>query len=115
MSKRLGSQSVKFHLHINTVVSKAGGLAQNLLQSTINRSNEFMKNLFISHVRPILEFSSPLWNMGYIGDLRNLESVQRRWTKRVDGLSHLSYHERLMALNMYSIKGRLLKCDLILI
>ena len=50
---------------------------------------------------------------GYQGDLRHLESVQRRWTKNIDDMEELSSADRLMALNMYSIKGRLLRADLL--
>ena len=57
---------------------------------------------------------SPVWNSGFLGDLRLLESVQRRWTKQVSNLSHLSYLERLKSLNLFSIRGRLLRSDLIL-
>lgn len=73
----------------------------------------FMLTLFKSHIRPLIEFGSPLWNTGYITDLRLLESVQRRWTKRIEGMSELPYSERLAALDLYSVKGRLLRADLI--
>ena len=35
------------------------------------------------YIRPFLEFSSPVWNTGFVGDSRLLESVLRRWTKKV--------------------------------
>ena len=54
-----------------------------------------------------------MWNTGYLGDLRMLESVQRRWTKKVVGFADLPYSERLARLNLFSIKGRLLRADLI--
>ena len=72
-----------------------------------------MKQIFISHIRPILDFCSPVWNTGYIGDIRSLEAVQRRWTKQIDGLSELPYNERLRSLSLFSIWGRLLRADLI--
>ena len=72
-----------------------------------------MKNLFISHIRPIIDYCSPVWNTGYIGDLDLLESVQRRFTRQVDGFSNLPYSERLQRLNLFSIKGRLIRTDII--
>ena len=54
-----------------------------------------------------------VWNTGYLSDLHMLESVQRRWTKKVEGLADLPYSERLSRLKLYSIKGRLLRADLI--
>ena len=55
-----------------------------------------------------------LWNLDFITDTKLLESVQRRWTKEIAGFSNLSYAERLKKLDMYSVKGRLLRTDLIL-
>lgn len=105
--------SLRFHQHIRTVVNKAAAVSSNLLRSTLCRSPNFMMTLYKSHIRPLLEFGSPVWNTGYISDLRLLESVQRRWTKQMEGMSELSYSERLAVLNLYSVKGRLLRADMI--
>ena len=115
-SKDLGiviDNELKFHSHVYSITSKAAGLSVNLLSSTLCRSREFMMALFISHIRPLLEFSSCVWNVGYVGDLKLLERVQRRWTKRIDGLDEMSYSDRLSELSLYSVKGRLLRADLI--
>ena len=71
--------------------------------------------IYTAHVRPKLEYGSCLWNTGYIGDLRRLEGLQRRWTRSVDGLSDLPYSQRLLRLDLFSIQGRLLRADLILV
>ena len=105
---------LKFHDHIQATVHKAGGLAESLLKSTVCRSANFMLFLFLSHIRPILEYASCLWNTGYVQDLRALERVQRRWTKHIDGMAGLDYGARLKKLELYSVYGRLLRADLIL-
>ena len=105
--------SLRFHHHIRVVAAKAGGLANCLLRSTICRSREFMLSLYVSHIRPLIEYASCVWNTGYCGDCRLLESVQRRWTKRIDGLSGVDYGGRLRSLDLFSVKGRLLRADLI--
>ena len=105
--------NLKFHHHIRSAVAKAGGVATNFLKSTVCRSSNFMSTLFTSDVRPIIDFASPVWNLGFAGQNKLLESVQRRWTKQVIGLTDLSYPERLARLGMFSIKGRLLRQDLI--
>ena len=73
------------------------------------RSREFMCSVYIAHIRPFLEFSSFVWNTGYVGDCKLLEFVQRRWTKHVD----VKYWDHLSSLNLFSVKGRLLRADLI--
>ena len=69
--------------------------------------------LLVTHIRPVLEYSSCLWYTGYVNDMRLLEKVQRRWTKQIEGLSDLSYADRLKFLNLYSVQGRLLRADLL--
>ena len=44
-----------------------------------------------------------------------LESVQRRWTKKIVGYAGFAYSVRLSTLNLFSIKGRLLRADMILV
>ena len=105
--------SLKFHMHVSDVVRKSSGLANQILRSTVCRSKEFMVTLFLSHIRPIIDYCSPVWNLGYQGDLNRLEAVQRRWTKQVVGLSTQDYPARLRSLELFSIKGRLLRADLI--
>ena len=107
--------SLRFHLHVADVVRRANGVVFNILRSTECRSSEFMRQVFISHIRPLLDFGSVVWNTGFIGDLRSLERVQRRWTKRVAGLANLSYSDRLSRLDLFSISGRLLRTDLIFV
>ena len=109
----LVDSTLRFHLHIRTIVNKASGLAANLLRSTLCRSQPFMITMYKTHIRPLLEYASCVWNTGFQGDLKLLESVQRSWTRHVDGVSDLPYSERLRILNLYSVQGRLLRADLI--
>ena len=91
----------------------AGALTTNLLSSTVCRDADFLMSIYTSHVRPKLEYGSPLWNQGDAGDVRLVESVQRRWTRSVAGMEDLSYEERLRSLGLFSMQGRLLRADLI--
>ena len=105
--------TLRFHDHVRVTVQKAGGLANNLLRSTVCRNADFMSSIFVSHVRPLIDYASCVWNTGYLGDSRLLEAVQRRFTKRIAGLEEVSYGDRLRELNLFSVKGRLLRADLI--
>ena len=105
-------EELKFHTHARSVSCKASGLSMNILKTTLCRSEEFMKTILITYLRPLIEFSSCVWSSGYICYLM-LEKVQRRWKKRIIGMGDLGYRYRLRRLNLYSVKGRLLRYDLI--
>ena len=106
-------RTLKFHSNVDSAVRKASGLANSLLRSTVCREEPFMVSLFVSHVRPILDYCSAVWNSGYVGDIRKLESVQRRWTRQIVGLEGLDYPARLRRVGLYSIAGRMLRADIV--
>ena len=108
-------RNLKFHSHIIKRAAMANGITTNLLTCTLNRNSEFLMNIYLSHIRPLMEYGSALWNVGYLGDLRMMERVQRRWTREVEGFQNLSYRERLEKLDLFSFQGRLLRSDLIMV
>ena len=104
---------LRFHTHVGMVVGRAGALMGDLLRSTVCRSKKFMVTLYISHIRPYMDYCSSVWNVGYLGDARRLESVQRRWTREIAGMAEMVYERRLRELQLYSVAGRLLRADLV--
>ena len=108
-------RDLKFHSHISKKVATVNNLTTNLFSCTLSRSPDFLMNVYRLHVRPILEYASPLWNVGYLGDVRKLERVQRRWTRTVVGMERMPYGTRLAQLDLFSLQGRMLRSDLILV
>ena len=65
------------------------------------------RTLYISLVRPHLEYSAEIWNLYLKGDMQTLvKKVQRRATKLVPELRDLDYTNRLVALNLPSLLYR---------
>ena len=69
--------------------------------------------LFKSLVRPILEYGAVIWSPYLKRQSRLIENIQRRATKLLPDLAHLSYHERLQTLQLPSLKYRRIRGDLI--
>jgi len=69
---------------------------------------------FITYVRPILEYASSVWSLYLLKHINAIEKVQKRFTKRIYSLSHLSYPERLAVINLEHLELRRLKNYLVL-
>jgi len=100
-----------FRPHIDKVVLKAALRAKLILKCFCSRDPS-LSRAFCTFIRPILEYCSTSWNLFYKCDISKIESVQRRFTRRLNGLKNLSYSCRLARLNLDSLYCRHVKSDL---
>jgi len=105
---------LKFHLHVNHIVSCAFTRSNLILKCFNSRNVQVLLRAFKVYVLPIIEYATSVWSPHVVTDIRKVESVQRKFTKRLPGCSHLSYSDRLVRLNLDSLVVRRLRHDLIL-
>ena len=104
---------LKFEEHMSAKVKKA-----NSIVGLIRRSFSFLdcalfKTLFITFVRPHLEYAQAVWAPHLRKHINMIENVQIRATKLVDGLGKLDYPERLKKLELPTLAYRRARGDMI--
>jgi hypothetical protein len=104
---------LNFNQHIDSIVSRAHLRANQILRCFASKHPETLFKAFSTYVRPLLEYASPVWSPVTIGNINKIESVQRRFTKRLNGLKFVPYDERLLLLNIERLETRRLRFDLI--
>ena len=67
-----------------------------------------------TYVRPILNYSSPIWSPHFLKDISSIERVQRSFTKRIPAIRNLPFSDRLLYLHNKSIQHRKFYYDLVL-
>ena len=103
-----------FEEHIDNTVSKAKQRIYLLFKSFTNRNINLMVFAYKTYILPLFEYCSSIWSPYKTADVDRIESVQRYFTKKLDGLNNLTYNERLLACNLPSLELRRLRSDLTL-
>ena len=84
-----------FSSHINNIVARAHARSCLIYKCFISKDTTTLLRAFTTYVRPLLEYATCIWSPQHVTVVRQVESVQRRFTKRLPGLKHLSYDDRL--------------------
>ena len=106
-------KDLKFQHHIAESVKKANRKLGLIRRSFSCLDKEIFTNLYKSIVRPNLEYGCTIWSVIYKKEAITLENVQRRATKLVSSIRHLTYSERLRALGIPTLQYRRLRADMI--
>ena len=104
---------LSFSKHVTNQINKANRILGAIKHTFANIDSDIFKALYKSIVRPHLEYATVIWSPKFKKDKDALEQVQRRATRLVNGLSHLSYSDRLRSLNLPTLEFRRKRSDII--
>ena len=107
------SSDLAFSVHCSKIASKASQTIGLIRRAFASKNRTFMVKMFISRVRPILEYNCELWSPHNLQDIDRIESVQRSFTSRIHGLVDFSYWDRLSICQLEPLELRRIKRDLL--
>ena len=104
---------LKFEDHISAKVSKANAITGLIRRSFSFLDGHLFKRLYTTFVRPHLEYAQSVWAPHSQKQIDQLERVQMRATKMVDGMGSLDYQTRLEKLGLPTLLYRRNRGDMI--
>ena len=99
--------------HIQAQVNKANSTLGAIKHTFKTLDKDSFLRLYKGIIRPHLEYASVIWSPRWKKDKNALEQVQRRATRLVHGLSHLSYPQRLARLQLPTLEYWRQRADII--
>jgi len=87
-------------IHIHQICVKAHQCANCILHCFVSVNVRLLLRAFIVYVRPMSEYNSVKWSPPLKCDIERIEKVQRQFTKRLYGVKHISYKERVTKLGI---------------
>lgn len=104
---------LNFEEHISEKIKKANSMMGLIRRTFSYLSCNLFKKLYVTFVRPHLEYAQVIWSPHFKKQINLIENVQKRATKYVDGLKYMDYPERLRKLKLPSLKYRRARGDMI--
>ena len=105
--------SLKWKNQITTASNKANQMLGRIKKSFASFDRKLLRSLYLTFVRPFLEFAVPVWSPILKSDCDKIERIQHRATKMVQSIRYLPYESRLKALDLTTLAERRQRGDLI--
>ena len=102
-----------FKLHVNKICVQAKQRASLIPRCFYTRDKYFLFKAFTTYVRPLVEYCCSVSSPYQCTLIDKLESNQCNFTKKLFGLEHLTYIDRLRVINTDTLEIRRLKVDLL--
>lgn len=106
-------KALTFDPHIQNSINKANKMVGLIKRTFTFLDRDTFNKLYKALVRPHLEYGNIIWYPYLKRQSVAVEKVQRRATKLLKECRNMTYSERLIYLDLHSLKGRRLRGDLI--
>jgi hypothetical protein len=105
--------NLKWKNQVIASTSKANQMLGRIKKSFARFDCKLLKSLYLTFIRPLLEFAVPVWSPIQKADFDIMERVQHRATKLISSIRNLNYESRLEALGLTTLVERRKRGDMI--
>ena len=112
------TDQLKWNSYVNKIRSKSNILSHIILRCFSPTNIKLLTNLYKIYIRPLLEYNTCTWSPHLKSDIKDIEIVQKSFTRKLcqrANISFSSYSDRLNILNLESLESRRTKNDLFLL
>ena len=100
------ANGLKWIHQIEKAVQTAKAILSQVRNSFTYFECELVRLLYVSLIRPHLEYAVPVWSPYLRGDIENIENVQHRATRLATSIKRKKYEYRVKNLRMYTLETR---------
>ena len=100
------SKDGSFKQHITNMCTSARNMCAWILRTFQSRSADLMLTMWKSLVLPILDYCSQLWSPTKVGQIQEIEDIQKSFTRKIWHVNRGDYWERLNLFKLYSLQRR---------
>lgn len=107
---------LKWNTYSNTIRSKSNIISHIIIRCFSPTNTSLLIYLYKVYIRPLLEYNTCTWSPYLKSEIKEIESVQKNFTRKIcqrANISYTSYNDRLKTLNLESLESRRTKNDLI--
>jgi hypothetical protein len=105
------TKDLKWGCQTQKAANKANAVLGILKRTFSYWTPDTLKILYVTFVRPHLEYASSVWSPYQKQDITTLENVQRRATKLIPSLKSISYEKRLEIIGLTILQDRRARGD----
>ena len=105
--------NLTFEQHISQKVMKANAIMGSIRRAFTFLDKNLFRKLFVTFVRPHLEYAQSVWAPHSAKHVNMIESVQQRATRLVNDFKNIEYSDRLRLLDLPTLAHRRARGDMI--
>ena len=102
----LATNDLMFKEHISKVATECRVTMADLMRTFNIRERELMIKLYNSYIKSKSEYCGVIWfpSTADQSRLNMIEKIQQTFTKKIEGLENMDYHQRLKECSLYSME-----------